>query len=385
MLGLGRCQMDDTAMLYVVMEHADEDLSQIIPERALSGSEARAMLGPVLSALRYVHRQGYVHGRLKPSNIMAVGDQVKLSGDGLWRAGEIGERRAAPGRYDPPEMVTTGPSAAGDVWSLGVALTEILTQKLPIWTGPGQNELKLPDNLPEPFVEIARHCLQSDARARWNVDQIAVFLESGEVPAFRTSEPNTPPANSGSKRLIVLAAAAVLLIAILLLWNYTSSSSTPAVATAPATTPAQTAPAPPPAVAKAPETPREEAKRKREEKREAQKEAQKEEKREEAKTIAPTAPASREIAVQVMPKVTQHSLDAIHGRFAVVMRARANAQGDVTSAEFETRGPSKFFAEKSLAAVKQWHFAPADGSQEWTVRFDYGKGEVHPSATKSGK
>lgn len=373
LLGCGRCQLDDTAMLYVVMELADEDLSQVVPERPLTAAEAREMLGPVLSALRHVHRQGFIHGHLKPSNIMAAGDQVKISSDGLSRAGEMGERRAAPGRYDAPETVTSGPSPAGDAWSLGVTLAEVLTQRLPDWTGPGQNELTLPEGIPDPFAEIVRHCLQRDARSRWSADQIATFLESGKAPVTAAAEPSPGPREAPPKRLIALGVAALALVALLFLWNRTTPSNTPAPKSpvtqtqsvpAPQTAPVASAPAPAAAVEKTEPRP----------KRTAQE-----------KDSPQTPPASGDIMVQVMPKVTQHSLDAIHGRFAVVIRAQVDGQGNVTAAEFETRGPSRFFAEKSAAAARQWHFKPSEGAQEWLLRFDYSKGMVEVAPTRSAK
>ncbi len=69
------------------MEYAEEDLSQILPERPLTPGEAREMLDPVLDALSYLHEKGFVHGHFKPSNIMVVDDQVKLSCDNLEVAG----------------------------------------------------------------------------------------------------------------------------------------------------------------------------------------------------------------------------------------------------------------------------------------------------------
>jgi serine/threonine protein kinase len=64
----GRAQVGDVALVYIVTELAEEVLSQIIPERALSADEAREMLNPVLKGLAYLHASGFVHGHLKPSN-----------------------------------------------------------------------------------------------------------------------------------------------------------------------------------------------------------------------------------------------------------------------------------------------------------------------------
>src|SRR5260370_24480760 len=80
---IGRCRLENRDRLYVVMEYAEEDLSQIIPQRALRDTEARAMLEPVLDALVYLHSNGLVHSRINPSNILTTADQLNLSTDRL--------------------------------------------------------------------------------------------------------------------------------------------------------------------------------------------------------------------------------------------------------------------------------------------------------------
>jgi serine/threonine protein kinase len=77
----GRCRLDGTSLLYLVTEYAEEDLSQILPQRALTPSEATDMLPPLLDTLAYLHSKGFVHGRIKPSNVHATEDQLKLSAD----------------------------------------------------------------------------------------------------------------------------------------------------------------------------------------------------------------------------------------------------------------------------------------------------------------
>ena len=125
----GRCQLGDERLLYIVMECGDEDLSQIIPQRPLTPAEAQDMLRPVLDALAYLHAKGFAHGRVKPSNIMAVDDQLRLSSDGICAIGEMKIGRGKPSAYDAPEAATRGQFPAGDAWSLGMTLAEILTQQ----------------------------------------------------------------------------------------------------------------------------------------------------------------------------------------------------------------------------------------------------------------
>ncbi len=101
------------------MEYAEEDLADILPQRALTPEETRDMLGPVLDALEYLHGKGFVHGDLKPANILATGDHLKLSSDAISRVGESqgGSRRVDA--YDPPEAISGMLTPAADVWSLG--------------------------------------------------------------------------------------------------------------------------------------------------------------------------------------------------------------------------------------------------------------------------
>jgi serine/threonine protein kinase len=147
----GRCKLGSVDFLYVVMEYADEDLSQILPQRALTAEETRDMLGPVLEGLAYIHGKGFVHGRLKPANIMAISDRIKLSIDGLRRTGEenIGHHSASP--YDAPEAATEKASPAEDVWSLGMTLVEAVWTTLISWSA-----MWIPPP-PEPFTTSQRN------------------------------------------------------------------------------------------------------------------------------------------------------------------------------------------------------------------------------------
>ena len=162
----GRCELDGTALLYVVMEYAEENLSQIIPERALTIEEARGLLPTVLQALHYVHDKGLVHGRVQPSNILASGDQVKLSTDTL---SPPGVRNCADSVYDSPESATGAISTASDTWQLGVALVEVLTQRLPRFDLQQNKQATLPDGIAPPFREIVENCQIGRASCRERV------------------------------------------------------------------------------------------------------------------------------------------------------------------------------------------------------------------------
>ena len=68
------------------------------------------MLAPVLDALAYMHGRGFLHGHIKPSNIMAVGEELKLSSDGICRLAESIDSQSLPSVYDSPEGARNGAS-----------------------------------------------------------------------------------------------------------------------------------------------------------------------------------------------------------------------------------------------------------------------------------
>ena len=171
----GRCQIDVTPLLYVVMEYADEDLSQVIPLRPLSATETAAMLPPILDALSFIHDKGLVHGHVKPSNIMAVRNQLKLSSDTLHASGEL---PAAIEAVTPPS----------EVWSLGVTLVTAMTQQPPAFDAAGQ--LVLPDSIPTPLRAVARECLRRDPGERCTVEQVKSLLRPPAVSLEPIEQPS---------------------------------------------------------------------------------------------------------------------------------------------------------------------------------------------------
>jgi TonB family protein len=184
---MGRCELEGRPMLYVVMECAEENLAEILPVRCLSPGETDALLRPALDALGYLHGKGFVHGHFRPSNILAIGDQVKLSSDSIARVGEAADPHEPGDPYRAPEISL---SAATDMWSLGITLVQCLTGRAPERSPEGRHSALIPAEVPTPFSELARHCLNPVPQRRWSVAQ----LQSSLVPGSSVVAPAPAPA-----------------------------------------------------------------------------------------------------------------------------------------------------------------------------------------------
>ena len=199
----GRCRLGEYDVLYVVTECAQENLGQFLSQRPLTPAETRDVLEPVLDALAYLHREGFVHGHIRPSNVFAIDDEVKLSSDGLSMITEFSGKPVDSGQevlqdttrseaqhstaYDSPEAARGEISPANDVWSLGMTLVEILTQRLPVPADAGSSvrpgDPAVPETLPALYLDIARHCLQREPHRRWTVAEIAARLNPASAAA----------------------------------------------------------------------------------------------------------------------------------------------------------------------------------------------------------
>ena len=356
----GRCRLDGEQLLYLVMEYAEEDLSQILPQRPLAPAEVTDMLPPLLDSLSYLHSKGFVHGRIKPSNVHAMGDQLQLSADQIV---SISQPNSVPRRrdvYDAPETAAGIISPAGDVWSIGVTLVAALTQNVsfddPTEGASSRNDPDPPASVPPPFRGIARECLHLDPKRRCSVAEIQARLQ----PAGRSvpAEPEAPPPlRRPVKRWPIVAAllvAAVIGLVVFFSRGKSASVPEPAPITTTEQSAPQTPPASPPASAPAPspQLPVREP--------------------EAAPKKAVESPSA--VVHQVLPDVSQSARNTISGTIKVGVRVEVDPSGKVTSARLTSPGPSKYFAGSALKAAQRWEFSPpvVDGSptaSTWLLQF----------------
>jgi TonB family protein len=218
MFEAGQCSIGEQRYLYAVIEHADQNLSQLLENRALAEDEAREMLVPTLSALAFLHERELVQGSLKPSNVLVVGEQLKLASDTVRAVVvrtmvEPGGANGAAGSlsggvddvngmsaYDPPEARDGVRSTSGDIWALGVTMCEALTRRRPAGLHAGGGSIVLPPDIPQAFREVVARCLRKPAE-RPRVTELQAWLRGEGLEraatvasqAAPTAQPVTPP------------------------------------------------------------------------------------------------------------------------------------------------------------------------------------------------
>ncbi len=461
----GRCRLAGMDLLYVIMEYADENLGQFLPVRPLNPEETRDVLEPLVDALGYLHAQGLTHSHVKPSNLLAIADQLKLSSDTILPVGDSREAYRDHDVYDAPEnsaKSTIHSSTASDVWSLGATLVETLTQQPPPLPFDDSAEPAIPDTLPQPFLEIARHSVVRDPSRRWTIAGIASHLNpellaaaaaasasssllchlitrrpvASSAPALAptpvlapaslspleiplATEPAVPlaklppPPRPASHRyvqsvpektislpsyvipiflgIILVLGAIVTLPKIFRHLPSTTASNTPTAAPVaskpvPAVAPAKSATAP----SLAP-TPAQDSTKTFNEPKPAITASHP---AEPAPAPAPpvraaispvVSPATKssaaspdrgEVLDQVLPQASSKALSTIHGTVRVLVRVQVDPSGNVSAAEFDSPGPSKYFADLALQAAQQWEFtSPVSNGHslpsQWLIRFEY--------------
>ena len=182
-LATGRCRIEDMDLLYVAMEQADENLAEIIPQRALTPDEAREALNAIVDVLVFLHGKGLTHGHICLANILATGEYLKVSSDTIEPVAEKREMTRERSAYDAPEIPGSPYTQSADIWSLGVTLVEMLTQQRALLPYNENVDPVIPQVVREPFLEIARHALRRKSANRWTAAQIAERLNPNAVAA----------------------------------------------------------------------------------------------------------------------------------------------------------------------------------------------------------
>jgi len=153
---------NDGAANFIVMEFVDgQDLKKIIRAHGALPIERVLNIGiGICAGLGFAHRAGIVHADVKPQNVlMTKDDVVKITDFGIAQAlsdTQPTQRQSvvwgSPHSFAPEQAQGERPTAASDVYSIGIVLFEMLTGRLP-FTGANQQELAMAhikDRIPSP-------------------------------------------------------------------------------------------------------------------------------------------------------------------------------------------------------------------------------------------
>jgi eukaryotic-like serine/threonine-protein kinase len=157
---VGRVKIDNTLLVYAVMEHVEQSLSDVLQTQALSADEGREVAETLVSGLTAIHQKGMSHGHVEAASVLATQETVKLRSDCL-------------------QLSTAG--QADDVAGIGTTLFHAFTQRKALSATDAQI-----NRIPAPFAEIIRN---SFAR-RWNLAQINNALKP--APPVAAAAPPAP-------------------------------------------------------------------------------------------------------------------------------------------------------------------------------------------------
>src|SRR3984885_686941 len=156
LIQFGRVTLDETALVYAVMERVDANMGEIVAERRLTTEETRQIATSLLTALEALHSNGFVHEHIEPANVLAVGEAIKLRSDCIRETPEGQEGRELKSR---------------DVHDYAVVLLQALTQSKTL------EEAKRYMPLPAPFNEIVPKGMSGE----WGLEEIHAALRPNTV------------------------------------------------------------------------------------------------------------------------------------------------------------------------------------------------------------
>jgi TonB family protein len=359
---------EDLDMHFAVMEYCEESLAEVLCARQLTSDEACTMLMSLLDALQYLHQHGVAHGHLNPANILARGNQLKLTTDELGRIGDAGQL-SAPGAYDPPETVFRRGTFRADIWSLGLTLSEALTNRLPQLGKDGRPQFA--EVLPVPFDAIVKQCVTIDCDSQVSLQSIRNLLDrplDDESAPILPTDPTCvddcmarpivlhagekPRTRWTNRRTKVIAASTCLLLLTILVWVGVAKRGTN---TPSAPSPSQIGTA---ASIENPGTVRHDS--------------------------LPLTKAGT-VVHEVLPEIPSKARNTIRGTVKAKVQVTLDAQSRVISASLARNSSSAYFGRQALQAARQWSFsAPVrDGraqAAEWIIKFEFRRGGTRATA-----
>jgi hypothetical protein len=217
-----------------VLELAEGSLDAVLARTPVPES-GPALLAQVCEGLHQLHRAGWVHGDLKPANVLLMKDGSVRLADFNMAAELEGTHAYTPAfstpDYTPPELLWPEVDERGtrirpsaDVWAFGVLAHLVLTGSFPLPGGTpearsdaamryarGREELRLSPALSEAWREILRDCLAPTHAER--ASDTAALLRRVEEATGASRSARLPRLRPRRWRRPVVSAAVTAVIA----------------------------------------------------------------------------------------------------------------------------------------------------------------------------
>ncbi|MFI6015472.1 protein kinase [Streptomyces sp. NPDC051243] len=226
-------ELDGATVL--VLEQAEGSLDAAL-EHEPKPDAGPALLAQICEGLHQLHHAGWVHGDLKPANVLLLKDGSVRLADFNMAAELEGTHAYAPAfatpDYTPPELLWpevdergTRVRPSADVWAFGVLAHMVLTDSFPLPGGSaeartdaamryarGTEELRLSPELPDGWREIVRDCLApTHAERVTRISDTGALLRRVEEAAGASRSARLPRLRPRRWRRPALVAALVAL------------------------------------------------------------------------------------------------------------------------------------------------------------------------------
>jgi 3-phosphoinositide dependent protein kinase-1 len=177
---LFRCFQDRHSLYFVTELAVRGDLQKALERHTrLDRTTAVPLLGQVLLALAYMHRQEVIHRDLKPANILLDSkNRVKVSDFGCAKVGKAHEsdgKLVGSPAYISPEVLAKKPAtAASDLWAFGCIVYTMFVGQAPFNAGSSHltfekirgGEYDIPSFVPNDAADLIRRLLVADPAER---------------------------------------------------------------------------------------------------------------------------------------------------------------------------------------------------------------------------
>jgi len=236
------------ASAFIDGQPLDAVLAGLPDGQTLPQWQAVQLVRKLAEALAYAHKQGVIHGNLKPANVMLRSDGEPLVMDfGLAARCDEVEDRIQDGsilgtpQYMAPEQWRGAAEAASDQYSLGCLLFQLLTGRLPFVGSscvhsmhlhchePAPSARQVRPEVPRDLDSICRKCLDKEPGLRYPdcqelADDLRRWLE-GESVAVRPPGVGERLLKWARRRPAVASLTAALLVVTVLgvaaiVWKY---------------------------------------------------------------------------------------------------------------------------------------------------------------------